>query len=107
MSNFTPGPWFIRGGMTPPYTLITSNSGDVIDNFGNPKKGAFFDSPPIPLEEHRANVRLIANAPELYDLVFNGQCNFQQEAIPCGNCERCQKREKVIAEINEGIYRNL
>ena len=63
----TKTPWEIRGGMTPEYTCIIGQDGDVIDNFGTPRKPSLHDAPEIPLEEHRANAAFIVKACNNFD----------------------------------------
>ncbi len=82
MTAHTPGEWEIRGGFTPEHTCIIGQTGDVIDSFGKPKKS---NGEPISIEEHRANARLIAAAPELLEACkawikhHNGQPDYQKE----------------------------
>lgn len=48
----------------------------------------------------QATARLIAAAPEMYDLIVNGTCRFQEGPVRCGNCERCKETEALIKKIN-------
>lgn len=75
MSTFTPGPWEIRDDYTQDHGVICVEhpAWDAIDVIM--PQWSNMDSP----EEHQANARLIAAAPDLYDALQ--ECSFRLAAL--------------------------
>lgn len=62
MSGHTPGPWVVKGGLEPDTLCVTDyESSYIVDRF---KLGVH------PAEQKQANARLIAAAPDMFELLL-------------------------------------
>lgn len=104
MIKHTKGPWRVCGGSTPSYIGIHSTDGYVVyglaDRLDHKERGKPIVAPSF--EVQRANARLIAKSPEMYDFVeaiaehFTHDTDRDEVCRP--NCRVCWA-VKLLAEI--------
>jgi hypothetical protein len=104
-SGFTPGPWTDRGQH--PYLVAMAHHVPVM--LDTPDSGGGPEYSVSTAEQSGANARLIAAAPEMYELLGkllegNGVCVYHKDPkdFPhtCYNSLLCEEGERIKAEID-------